>query len=928
MRTHQDMSFRRLVSAGFRLGLLFCLFSGPVHAQLPHSYPRLFVFHFYYAPPEWYAQFDVVRGRYNTYPKLKELNPDIFRWGSKDWNVWEGSGDAPAEWFARDTNGNKILLTNYGYLMDISDLCLTYQGQRYCDYLIDYTHDFMVANPNFDGFQSQGVWWYPGGNDNIDLDRNGANDWYEHGKDWLTNRWLAGVHVTAAGVYQDLSAMGKPLLLNSGTFHTFEWRNSNALCIEKQTSPVNITRFTDLYAEWMDTAPEPHIFQVDCRGPSKNSYRVMRYLLTLVLLGDAYFSFTDGFHEHRYHRYYDEYDTDLGWPTSQMVQLANGCWVRFFDNGVSIMNGSGGNVTITDADLVGQAAYDGPYYRFRGGQAPQFNNGEPFDSITLQSETQQWGNTGDGIILLKEPRDVVCDIIIDNSGIATSAGSQKAEIVGSWMSHDSKRNQAWTQGADPTAGQHDYTATSSGHGESYAVYRPTIGLAGNYEVFEWHGFLGTSVDLEYEATNVPYTITYAGGVTAIGTIDQSIGSGQWNSLGTYYFNEGTDNFVKITNATDRSVIADAFKFVFRGTERDTIPPGSPANLQGNVTERSVELVWSPPTEASDGDTANSYQIFRDFTPLASPRVPHYVDENLEESTAYSYHVYAVDNMGNRSLSSTQGTFTTLADQTPPTLVNVRGLSLQSIAVEFNEPVETNSAQNVHNYSIDGGITVIRADLQDDLKTVELTTSLHVIGNQYNVTVSGILDRAAVPNIIGAGVSMGYQGVSSSITITISADDVYDLYVNGSFLGSDGDWSVAQVYTVPSIPGKNVIAVKVTDLAGPAGLVAEIDFEGRHYVSDETWKISTSEETGWETTSFNDIMWNKATSHGIHGVALPWAQYRNVTYISTAGDVHWIWSPDNEADDVVYLRFSLGIEGDTTPPDPPTAVTVIKHDDSP
>jgi len=124
-----------------------------------------------------------------------------------------------------------------------------------------------------------------------------------------------------------------------------------------------------------------------------------------------------------------------------------------------------------------------------------------------------------------------------------------------------------------------------------------------------------------------------------------------------------------------------------------------------------------------------------------------------------------------------------------------------------------------------------------------------------------------------------------------------------------------------IYSKNIIAVKAIDNNGIGGVVAEIDFNGSHYVTDDEWKVSTIEELGWESVEYNDITWQKATSYGLHGVASPWADYQDVVGISTTENVQWIWSSDAENDDIVFFRYTLRAGGDTTPPSAPTGVTV-------
>ena len=50
----------------------------------------------------------------------------------------------------------------------------------------------------------------------------------------------------------------------------------------------------------------------------------------------------------------------------------------------------------------------------------------------------------------------------------------------------------------------------------------------------------------------------------------------------------------------------------------------------------------------------------------------------------------------------------------------------------------------------------------------------------------------------------------SLDISVTADNVYELYVNGALVDTDNDWRDLEVYSsIPLQAGANIIAVKVT-----------------------------------------------------------------------------------------------------------------------
>ena len=914
--------------------LAVAIFAG-ISTQSVHSqgnqnppYPRIFMMHFSQAPGDWYRRFDlVISPAYSILRTAKEAKPEILAFTARDWNVWEKDGSSPSEWWLRRPDGNKFNC-GYGYMSDISNYCppsSSRGGKRYNEYLIDDTLE-RVQRTYVDGFFCQGIWTYPYNPPDpaVDIDRNGVDDWSEHGKSWMIREWLDGVHVTVSNLYPQMESINKMLILNGAVFHDFEWRYHNGLFLEHLlVKNFNWEYLRKKLRNWMRVAPEPRAMLVDGFSSGKDDFQNMRLLLGFSVMGDGYFSFTDKkSKEHYYNKIYDEYEVNLGYPTSEFYLLSVDCSIRFFDNGVVIMNPSGSEKTVTDAHLRAYSEYDGPYYRFQGGQDPEHNDGSLFSQITLYGAPNgSFGVYGDAVLLLKQPTTVITDIIIDDSDAATSPASERAEFIGNWDLNGEEGDAFYCLCVKTYAGFYEYAFKHPGNGDAKAVYTPTIGTAGNYEVFEWHGEMTSSP----VSTRTPFTIDFAKGNRSTGTIDQSINTGQWNSLGTYYFEEGTSGNVTISDDGNGRIIADAFKFVFRGMENDTQEPNPPEALNADIYSQSILLTWEPPKFASDGDRAASYQVFRDHGLVATPFEPRFLDENLTEGTSYSYEIYAVDDAGNRSLTSLNGSFRTVTDDEPPQVLSVVAHSLTAVIIEFNEQIDPISGENIHNYSIHNtpGVTVVDAELLDDLRTIRLITTDHVSGASYILRIENVSDVAATPNSISS-VEWPYSGVSGIIEISISADDAYELYVNGELVGSDDEWPAAESYSIPSVAGKNVVAIKGIDLGGVAGLLAEIDFEGLHIVTSENWKIATESQTNWETISFNDALWNKATSYGLHGEASPWANYLNISGISTDTGVEWIWSADNDGDDIVYFRYTLRAGGDIIPPSPPTGVVVTKY----
>ncbi|HVR35247.1 MAG TPA: PA14 domain-containing protein, partial [Methylomirabilota bacterium] len=97
------------------------------------------------------------------------------------------------------------------------------------------------------------------------------------------------------------------------------------------------------------------------------------------------------------------------------------------------------------------------------------------------------------------------------------------------------------------------------------------------------------------------------------------------------------------------------------------------------------------------------------------------------------------------------------DTAPPVIEQVVARNIPTLVnVVFSERIDQAGAEATSNYAIAPGITISRAELLDDGRTVSLTTSPLSGGVQYTLTVNNLKDRAAQPNIIAANTSATFS----------------------------------------------------------------------------------------------------------------------------------------------------------------------------
>ncbi|MDI6782879.1 MAG: family 10 glycosylhydrolase [bacterium] len=131
----------------------------------------------------------------------------------------------------------------------------------------------------------------------------------------------------------------------------------------------------------------------------------------------------------------------------------------------------------------------------------------------------------------------------------------------------------------------------------WAIWRPNINTAGNYEAFTWYR------EGSNRSTSAQYIIGYDGGTTVVLVNQQNNGS-QWFSLGAYPFASGTSGYVMLTNYanyTGKVVIADAVKFAYQAPM-----PAQPSEFRGLWADAWHDAIKS--SAQTDGliNTARTY----------------------------------------------------------------------------------------------------------------------------------------------------------------------------------------------------------------------------------------------------------------------------------------------------------------------------------
>jgi putative heme-binding domain-containing protein len=116
------------------------------------------------------------------------------------------------------------------------------------------------------------------------------------------------------------------------------------------------------------------------------------------------------------------------------------------------------------------------------------------------------------------------------------------------------------------------------------------------------------------------------------------------------------------------------------------------------------------------------------------------------------------------------------------------------------------------------------------------------------------------------------------SVTIAADDAYELFVNGQKIGAGtGTKKLVEFDVTKALArGLNVVGVKVTNQSGDtASLCARVMIKDKtaaewvSYSTSEDWKTSFNVLPLWNTIAYADRGWEMAQSFGRLGLTAPW-----------------------------------------------------------
>jgi len=248
---------------------------------------------------------------------------------------------------------------------------------------------------------------------------------------------------------------------------------------------------------------------------------------------------------------------------------------------------------------------------------------------------------------------------------------------------------------------------------------------------------------------------------------------------------GQKYVLHINGVADTSVLANVLtkekKIDYYGKRVDTTKP-----TVAKVEYLTNSLIQVDYTESSRLDTAsaldiNNYTINNDVTVEKVELVDaddtdcksvRLTVSELGEKSSYQIVIKDIaDEYGNvMGEKKFTRTFNKALVNTPATVANVVSSGLTTVKITFTKEVDSATAKDVANYTINNDIgTPVKVSLSDDSKVVTLTTEEMTSNKEYKVTVNGVKDLA--DNTV---TSVAVKFVVSATENDIDAPEVEDI----------------------------------------------------------------------------------------------------------------------------------------------------------
>jgi len=412
---------------------------------------------------------------------------------------------------------------------------------------------------------------------------------------------------------------------------------------------------------------------------------------------------------------------------------------------------------------------------------------------------------------------------------------------------------------------------------------------------------------------------------------------------------GTKYVLHVNNVADISVLSNKItkeqKLDYYGIRVDDVKPT--VTSIDYLTNKLIKVVFNESSrlDAATALDINNYSVNNDiavekaeFENSDNPdsKVVRLTVSELGDKSSYQITVNNVaDEYGNvMNEKKFSKTFSKTTINTPATVSKVEALSDTSIKVSFTKEVETITAKDVANYSINNEIgTPVKATVADDSKSVTLTVGTLKANTEYKVTINGVKDLAGntivstVAKFVASATANDTDApeiedivavndrvirVSFNEAINVAAVPTIDIDITGDGLSdataaykvsSDDDdiileFRLADVDKFTADADVQLVSTTAKDLAGNVCADENVEFASVTDVPEKPELVS------WEQTSVKQfkLIYSEKIDKAVNGTTITDTASTVVPYALTV-------NVDKDDNTIVYLTTNQIMDAD-------------------
>jgi hypothetical protein len=214
------------------------------------------------------------------------------------------------------------------------------------------------------------------------------------------------------------------------------------------------------------------------------------------------------------------------------------------------------------------------------------------------------------------------------------------------------------------------------------------------------------------------------------------------------------------NGNPRDSHPDLGAYEHVGIVDTTQPEVAGATLLSSIT---LKIMFKEMLDQTTAENKDNYHITNNIEVLNSHLSggSQVILTTSEHSPRINYTVTVINvedlagNVISPQVNSADYEYVIQLDVIPPSLELIQVIDPDEIILDFSEPLDPNSVQNLGNYTISGQIKLLNASLSEDGKRISLSTTSHIPEYVYTIELQNLTDTAG--NLISsAGNSSFYK----------------------------------------------------------------------------------------------------------------------------------------------------------------------------